>query len=85
MCIDVRERIRLGPEIREYWDPLNIGLTEHTALHLGECSGRVGLFGVADARCSCIAAPFEYVACVTMTSVHDVTTAQNAVWKNLSV
>ena len=33
-----------GSEIREPWDPLNLGLTEHTALHLGECSGRVSLF-----------------------------------------
>ena len=39
-------RAHSGPssEIREYWDPLNLGLTEHTALHLGECSGRVSLF-----------------------------------------
>ena len=46
VCIDVRERIRSGPssEILKLWDPLNLGLTEHTALHLGECSGRVGLF-----------------------------------------
>ena len=67
------------------WDPLNrakikscqIGLTEHTASHLGECSGCVGLFGIADARCSCIAAPFEYVAYVTMTSVHDVAAGES--------
>ena len=56
----------------EPWDPLNLGLTEHTASHLGECSERVGLFGLAHVRCSCITAPFEYVAHVTMTYVHDV-------------
>ena len=79
MCIDVRERIRSGPssDIRENRDPLNLGLTEHTASHLGECSGRVGLFGLAHARCSCITASPECVAYVTMTSGYDVTAGES--------